>query len=116
MSRDRDLVSRTTIYASKVVRFFVSLPRKREEVAILGRQFLRSGTSVAANYREAARARSTAEYVSKLGSCLQEVDESSLWLELLQKDCAISGEDLDFLSKETNELTAIFASLIHKNK
>ena len=69
---------RTKAYASAVVRFCCSLPKSRPEVQVLGKQLLRSGTSVAANYREASRARSDVEFVSKIDQCIQEADESML--------------------------------------
>jgi four helix bundle protein len=80
---------RTKKFASAIIRLFVRLPRARDEVSVLGKQLLRSGTSVAAHVREASRARSEDEFVSKLGGALQEADESQLWLELLREECAI---------------------------
>jgi four helix bundle protein len=107
---------RTKKYASATIRFFCTLPKGRTEVQILGKQLLRSGTSVAANYREAARARSDAEFVSKIDQCAQEADESTLWLELLRDDCAIRSNDLDWLLKESDELIAIFVTMSKKVK
>ncbi len=80
----------------------------------LSKQLLRSGTSVAAHAREASRARSDAEFCSKLDGLLQEADESQLWLELLRDDCGASGEILESLLKETNELLAIFTTIVSK--
>ena len=80
----------------------------------MGHQLLRSGTSVAAHTREASRARSDNEFCSKLDGLLQEADESALWLELLNDDCGIQGEHIDFLLRETNELLAIFTSIVSK--
>ena len=80
---------RTKKFAANVIRLFVKLPKARDEVRILGRQLLRSGTSVAAHVREASRARSNEEFISKLGGVLQEADESQLWLELLREECGI---------------------------
>jgi len=77
----------------------------------LGKQLLRSGTSVAANYREASRARSDSEFVSKIEQCAQEADESMLWLELLRDDCDIHSELLDWLFRESDELIAIFVTM-----
>src|SRR6266487_6164335 len=94
---------RTKRYASAVVRLYVDLPRSRKEVEVLGHQLLRSGTSVAAHTREASRARSDAEFCSKLDGALQEADESQLWLELLRDDCGITGEKISKLLSETNE-------------
>jgi four helix bundle protein len=78
---------RTKRYAAATIRLYVKLPKNREEVRVTGKQLLRSGTSVAAHVREASRARSDNEFVSKLGGALQEADESILWLELLREEC-----------------------------
>jgi four helix bundle protein len=88
MSRASDaLRNRTKIYASSIVRLFVALPKSRPEAQVIGRQLLRSSTSVAANFREASRARTTSEFISKLEVCIQEADETDLWLDLLRNDC-----------------------------
>src|SRR6266545_5933388 len=92
--------NRTKKYASAIVRLYVQLPRSRKEVEVLGHQLLRSGTSVAAHVREASRARSDAEFCSKLDGALQEADESQMWLELLRDDCAISDGRIDQLHRE----------------
>ena len=78
---------------------------------MIGKQLLRSGTSVAANYREASRARSNAEFIAKIELCTQEADETLLWLELLRDDCRIQTETLDWLINESNELIAIFVTM-----
>src|SRR6266700_846107 len=115
MSRlSEELRSRTKGYASRTIRFYVKLPLTREEVRILGKQLLRSGTSVAAHAREASRARSDSEFCSKLDGLLQEADESQLWLELLRDDCLIAGEQMDHLRRETGELLAIFVTIVSK--
>ena len=114
MRLSRELRSRTKKYASEITRLYVELPKQREEVRVLGKQLLRSGTSVAAHAREASRARSDSEFCSKLDSLLQEADESQLWLELLRDDCAIVGERSDHLLRETDELMAIFTSMVAK--
>ena len=77
-----DLRERTKAFALRIIRMFVALP-KTEEARVIGRQVLRSGTSVGANYREAHRSRSKSEFVSKIGDCLKELDETTYWLELL---------------------------------
>ena len=105
---------RTKNYASAIIRFYVELPKAREEVRVLGKQLLRSGTSVAAQAREASRARSDSEFCSKLDGLLQEADESQLWLELLRDDCGIHDEKLDSLLRETDELLAIFTTMVSK--
>ena len=77
-----DLRERTKDFALSVVRMFSALP-KTTEAQILGRQVLRSGTSIGANYREAYRGRSRAEFIAKCGDCLREIEETAYWLELL---------------------------------
>jgi len=109
-----ELRGRTKQYASAIIRCYVKLPKEREEVRVLGKQLLRSGTSVAAHAREASRARSDAEFVSKLDGLLQEADESQLWLELLRDDCGIRGKEIDQLLGETDELLAIFTAMVAK--
>ena len=107
---------RTKKYAAMTIRLYCQLPKDRAEVAVLGRQLLRSGTSVAANYREASRARSDAEFVSKVDLCAQEADESLLWLELLKEECKIASDVLDGLLNESDELLAIFVTMSKKVK
>src|SRR2546426_9363895 len=117
MSRlSEELRQRTKKYASAVVRFYVSLPRARKEVEVLGHQLLRSGTSVAAHTREASRARSDAEFCSKIDGALQEADESQLWIELLREDCGIGGANIAKLHSETNELIAIFVTMVNNTR
>src|SRR6266852_1626447 len=107
---------RTKKYASAVVRLYVDLPRSRKEVEVLGHQLLRSGSSVAAHAREASRARSDAEFCSKIDGALQEADESSLWLELLHEDCGIRTDGVSWLLSETTELIAILSTISEKTK
>jgi four helix bundle protein len=114
MRLSEELRLRTKQYASAVIRCYVKLPKDREEVRVLGKQLLRSGTSVAAHAREASRARSDSEFCSKLDGLLQEADESQLWLELLRDDCGIAGEQLSHLLHESDELLAIFTSMVAK--
>jgi len=109
--RKAEFKQRTKAFASATIRFYCTLPKGRTEVQILGKQLLRSGTSVAANYREASRARSDAEFVSKVDQCAQEADESLLWLELLRDDCEIRSEKLEWLCREADELIAIFVTM-----
>ena len=107
---------RTKKYAAAIIRLYVKLPKAREEVRIIGSQLLRSGTSVAGHVREASRARSTAEFVSKLGGALQEADESILWLELLREECGIEPELTQPLEIESSELIAIITTMINRSK
>jgi four helix bundle protein len=115
MSRlSEELRKRTQGFASAIIRCCVSLPKEREEVRILWKQLLRSGTSVAVHAREASRARSDSEFCSKLDGLLQEADESQLWLELLRDDCGIQKEIVDPLLHETSQLMAIFITMVSK--
>lgn len=107
---------RTKSYASSIVRLFSDLPRSHVAAQTIGKQLLRSGTSVAANLREASRARTGAEFMSKLEICVQEADESDLWLELLRDDCGIINVRLADLLAETNELIAIFVTICKRTR
>src|SRR5271170_343881 len=102
--------NRTKAFAASIIRLYVRLPKVREEVRVLGKQLLRSGTSIATHVREASRARSDEEFVSKLGGALQETDESQLWLELLREGCLIDATFTKPLEIETNELLAIMTT------
>lgn len=83
---------------------------------MIGKQLLRSGTSVAAHVREASRGRSDDEFVSKLGGALQEADGSQLWLELLREECGVAPALTLPLEQESSELMAIFTTMINKTK
>ena len=108
-SKQEELRARTKKFALRVIRLFKNLPRS-SEAQILGRQLLRSGTSVGANYRAAGRARSAAEFSAKIGIVLEEADESVFWLECLIETGIVKRELLQDLLKEANELVAIFAA------
>ncbi|OOG27625.1 four helix bundle protein [Thioalkalivibrio denitrificans] len=101
-----DLESRTKRYALAAIRVYRRLPG--DSVGrVLGRQLLRSGTSVGAHYREAKRARSTAEFVAKIGGGLQELEETRYWCELLDEACELPSSHLKTFLQETDELIAI---------
>jgi four helix bundle protein len=110
----QDLRVRTKQFALRIVKLYVSLP-ERPEAQVIGKQMLRSGVSVGANYREAFRARSDSEFIAKLGICLQELDETAYWLELLEEAEIIRPSLLVELRDETNQLIAIFTT-ISKNR
>ena len=110
-----DLGVRTKEFALRVVRMFSALP-KRAEAQVLGRQVLRSGTSVGANFREAQRARSKDEFVAKLGDCLKELDETAYWLELLTDSGIIASSRFTALRDECNQLLAILTTISKKTK
>jgi four helix bundle protein len=105
----RDLRARTKQFALRILRLYRALPA-RDEARILGKQVLRSGTSIGANYRAACRARSKAEFIAKLGIVLEEADETVFWLELLVEGGIVRRERLDALLTEAQELTAIFVT------
>jgi four helix bundle protein len=109
------LRTRTKSFAMQVIRMFSSLP-KSTEAQVMGKQVLRSGTSVGANYREAYRARSKAEFVAKLGDVLKELDESSYWFELLVELENVPQESFEVLRKECDELLASFMTIAKKCK
>jgi len=104
-----ELKKRTKQFAIRIVRLYRAL-RKSEEGRILGRQLLRSGTSVAANYRAVCRARSRLEFLAKIGIVVEESDETVFWLELLIETGTMPKASIDPLLSEANELLAIFAA------
>ena len=112
---DKDLKERTKKFALKVIKLVASLPRTRE-ADIIGRQLLKAGTSVGANYREANRARSKAEFRAKIGIVEQESDESLYWLELLKESGIAKGKLLEELLIESDELVTIFTTIGKKSK
>ena len=102
------LKKRTKAFAVDVIRFYVKLPRS-VEARVLGRQLLRSGTSVAANYRAVCRAKSNPDFISKLGTVVEETDETLLWLELFEEAEVLPGSALGPLKQESRELLNIFS-------
>jgi four helix bundle protein len=110
-----NLQNRSKKYAVNVVRYFRTLP-KTDEARILGKQVLRSATSVAANYRAVCRARSRAEFISKLGTVVEEADESLLWFEIMSESEVINPSSAHDLMKESEELLRIFSSSLSTAK
>ena len=106
---------RTKDYARRIIRLYSALP-KSAVAQVLGHQLLRSATSVGANYREASRARSRAEFISKLGDSLKELGESEYWLELLSEEKLLPPSRLQPLLTETRELIALFVASIKTAK
>ena len=115
MAPQLDLRERTKRFALRIIRMFSALPRKTE-AQVLGKQVLRSGTSIGANYREAYRARSKPEFISKCGDCLKEIEETAYWLELLVDSRLVSATKLAPLRQEIDELTAIFVTIVKRSK
>ena len=109
-----DLKPRTKTFALRVIRMYSALPKDDTVAQVLGKQVLRSGTSVGANYCEASRARSKAEFISKVGDSLKEIEETEYWLELLVESGGIPAPKMADLLDETRQLIAIFTA-VNKN-
>ena len=111
----KKMQARTKAFAVQVVKFFGKLP-KTDEARVLGRQLLRAGTSVAANYRAVCRAKSDADVISKLGTVVEEADESLLWLELLEEAGICPAAQVANLKKEADELVRILQTSLNTAK
>jgi four helix bundle protein len=109
------LQGRTKRFALRIITLYRSLP-KSEEAHIIGKQLLRSGTSIEANYRAACRARSRAEFVAKVGLVLEEADESAFWLDLMQEAGVFPEEKLRGIIDEAKELVSIFVVSVRTAK
>ena len=109
-----DLKIRTRDFALRIIRLYASLP-KSTEAQVIGKQVLRSGTSVGANYREGVRARSRSEYSAKLNISLMELEETLYWLELVEES-VLKNAEVNNLRLEVGELSAIFVTLIKRAK
>jgi four helix bundle protein len=115
VANEGDLAVRTKSFALQIIRLFSALP-KTTEAQVIGKQVLRSGTSVGANYREAYRGRSKAEFVSKCGDCLREIEEREYWLDLLAEADLVASERLQPIRQECGELIAIFVTILKRSK
>ena len=111
----KDLRARLVEYGLRVLKLYDSLPRYGA-VQIIGGQLARSGTSPGAQYREACRAKSDADFISKIEGALQELDESGYWLELLGSGGYVKLQKLRSLMAETDELISIFVTIVTKVK
>ena len=107
----QDLKPRTKTFALRVIRMYSKLPKNNVVAQVVGKQVLRSGTSVGANYREASRGRSKAEFISKIGDCLKEIEVTECWLELLVDSGVVSVPKMADLLDETRQLIAIFTTI-----
>ena len=105
-----ELEARTKTFALRTIKLTRAIPKNDEAGRVIAKQIIRSGTSVAANYRASCRARSRAEFVSKIGTVEEESDETALWLELLIESGIMPAKKLSALLEEANALTAIMAS------
>src|SRR5436305_7208190 len=107
---EKDLEQRTKRFALAIIKFSSSLPRTRE-IDILMRQLIRSATSIGANYREANRGVSRADFTNKIGTVQKEAAETQYWIELLMESGIANAESVENLHKESTELRAIFVSI-----
>lgn len=112
---ETNLRDRTKEFALRIVRMFSALP-KTTEAQVLGKQVLRSGTSVGANYCEAFRGRSKAEFIAKCGDSLRELEETAYWFELLVDSKIVTTDKLAALRQECDELIAIFVTILKHSK
>src|SRR5258705_7665618 len=110
-SKKHDLRLRTRSFALRIVQLYTSLP-KTAEAQILGKQLLRSGTSVGAHYHEATRSRSNAEFISKIDAGMQELEETVYWLNLLIDSGIVKKAQVSELCDEADELMAIFVASV----
>ena len=110
-----DLAVRTRQFALRVIRMYSAFP-KSTPAQVLGKQVLRSGTSVGANFREAKRARSKSEFIAKIGDCLKELDETAYWLELLTDSSTVPAGKLAALRDECDQLLAILTTISKRTK
>ncbi|HEY3295014.1 MAG TPA: four helix bundle protein [bacterium] len=116
MNKDiQSLRDRTRGFAHRIIRLYMALPQS-DPAHVLGKQILRSGTSVGAQYREACRAKSNADFISKLEGALQELDETAYWLELLSDVKLIEPDRLKPLMDEADQLTAIIVTMTKRVK
>ena len=114
--RGSELANRTKRFALEVIRLYSRLP-KSTEAQVIGRQMLRSGTSVGAQYREAIRAKSVADFINKVEGALQELEETQYWFELLNEaDIFRDSVVMTSLMKESDELIAILVSSVRTAK
>jgi four helix bundle protein len=107
--------SRTRQFALRIIRLYASLP-KSAAAQVIAKQILRSGTSVGAHYAESCRAKSRADFVNKVEGAMQELEETSYWLELLADSNFLKPARLALLHKEASELMSIFVSMVKNTK
>lgn len=112
---ERNLRERTKQFGLRIIRLYLSIP-ERGATRVLGGQILKSGTSVGAHYREAQRAKSNADFISKIEGALQELDETDYWLELLADSGLVAKNRLNSLQQETQELLAIIVTVAKRVK
>jgi four helix bundle protein len=111
MMNEEDLKRRTKQFSPRIIKLVEPLPKKTT-AQIIGKQLLRAGTSVGANYRAACRGKSKADFTAKVGISLEEADECLYWMELIHETGIFPAERLKDLAKEADELVAIFTASI----
>jgi four helix bundle protein len=111
----QDLVERTKRFALSIIGLYARLPGTTL-AQVMGRQLLKSGTSVGAQYREARRAKSDADFISKIEGALQELEETAYWLELMEGSRVIAAAEAMPLHTEANELTSILVASVRTVK
>jgi four helix bundle protein len=114
--KPQNLKQRTKVFALRLIRMYSGLPRNNTVAQVLGKQVLRSGTSVGANYQEASRGRSKPEFISKIGDCLKEIEETEYWLELLVDSGSVPASKMPDLLEETRQLNAILTTISKRSK
>ena len=115
MNKHENLKDRTKSFALRIIRLCSALPKKME-AQILAKQIFRSGTSVGAQFRESLRAKSDADLINKLEGCLQELEETQYWLELIAESGLVNSKRLADLHQESDELMSIFVASVKKIK
>ena len=113
--KENDLRVRTKVFALRIIKLYTALPGT-VEAQVLGKQILRSGTSVGAHYREECRAKSDADFVSKIEGGLQELEETLYWLELMAEAKIFSEERIKPLCEESEELLSMFVTMVKNVK
>ena len=114
-SKLQDLRARTKAFALRIIKLYTALP-KNPEAQVLGKQVLRSGTSIGAHYHEGCRAKSDADFISKIEGALQELEETIYWLELIAEANIFTEELLKPLHAEAEELIAMFVAMVKNVK
>lgn len=112
---DRDLCLRTRKYAVRIIRLYALLPRSTE-AQVIGKQLLRSGTSVGAHIAESNRGKSRADFVNKIDGALQELDESLYWMNILIDTEIVKANMLCYLMDEAEQITAVLVTIANRTR
>jgi len=115
-AKERDIQKRAFSFACRIVKLYQFLAKQKGIGEVLGRQVLRSGTSIGANLEEAMAGQSKADFVSKCNIALKEARETHYWLRLFKENKVVSAERLNGLTKESNELVAILTTIVKNSR